>query len=163
VFWAAAAVVVVAWYLTKFARERRRMAYDERRAYPRPPLGFRATLTLQKLDGASTTLRVRGYDLNKFGAMVVSKYPLKAGTIVVIEIPKYSLIGIGHVRHCNVQGMKFWIGMEFKNQLMRSQEGAWRFSVMRESARQSEELAPSARAVEIAEAETPEIPMTKTA
>ncbi|HEY1339787.1 MAG TPA: hypothetical protein VGF59_19880 [Bryobacteraceae bacterium] len=162
VLWAIAAVVVAAWYLLKFARQRR-ATEDERRAYPRPPVGFRATLTVQKLDGASTTLRARGYDLNKFGAMVAARYPLVPGTVVVIEIRKYALIGIGHVRHCTQQGMKFWIGMEFKNQLMRSPEGTWKFSVMRDTAQQTLESLPSARAVEIAEADSPRVSISKSA
>lgn len=157
--WGIAAVVVAAWYLMKFAR-RRRETQDERRAYPRPPLGFRATLTLQKPDGESTTIRVRGYDLNKCGAMVAGREPLAPGTVVVIELPKYALVGIGHVRHCTQHGIKFWIGMEFKNQLMRSHEGTWRFSVMRDTADQTLGLGPGARAEEMAEAARPDVPMS---
>lgn len=133
VLWGIAAVIVAAWYLLKFARERRAMS-DERRSYARPPIGFRARITVQRPGGANTTLRVRGYDLNKGGAMVAARCPLEPGTVVLMEIPKYSLIGIGHVRHCTRHGMKFWIGMEFKNQLMRSQEGTWKFGVMMKDA-----------------------------
>jgi hypothetical protein len=131
VFWGAAGASVAAWFLVR--RMKARPVVDERRSFPRPPLGFRATLKLQKQDATATTIRVRGYDLTKFGTMVISNYPLVPGSVVFIEIPSVKLMGIGHVKHCRQHNLKFRIGMEFRNPLMRSHEGVWKISVVNQS------------------------------
>jgi hypothetical protein len=127
-FWGAAAVSLVAWFLVRAARARR--IVEERRSFPRPPSGFRATLKLQRRDGTSATIRVRGYNVTRFGAKVISNDPVPSGSVVFIELPSYKLMGIGHVVHCGAHHLRFCIGMEFRSPLMRSYAGTWAISVV---------------------------------
>jgi hypothetical protein len=136
VLWGAAAVSVVAWFLVRAKRARTHRIMEERRSFPRPPLGFRATLKVQKQDGTQETIRVRGYDLTRFGAKVISDYPLPPGTVVFLDLPTYHLMGVGHIVHCKARRLKFSIGMEFRSQLMRSYEGTWTISVVNQSSRE---------------------------
>ena len=127
-----AAVSVAAWFLARVARGSARglPAVKDRRSFPRPRLGFRATLRLPMGDGASSAIPVRGHDLTAFGARVVSKHPLPAGSVVVLDLPSYRLRGICHVRHCQPHRGRFAIGMAFRSPLTRPPEGNWTFSVM---------------------------------
>jgi PilZ domain len=143
IFWGAAAVSVAAWFLVRGARKRARRIIDERRSFPRPPLGFRATMKLQKRDGTTATLRVRGYDLTRLGAKVISNEPLPPGSVVFLELPGFNLMGVGHILHCTAHRLKFRIGMEFRTPLMRSYEGTWAISVVEQSA--EEPVSPAVR------------------
>ena len=79
-----------------------------------------------------TPIPVRGYDLTKFGAKVVSKQAIPPGSVVVLDLPAYQLTGVGHVRHCAQRRYRFAVGMEFRNPLMRSYTGKWQFSVVQQ-------------------------------
>jgi hypothetical protein len=141
-FWGAAAVSVAAWFLVRAARTRVRRIMDERRGFPRPKLGFRATLKLQKPDGTPLTLQVRGYDMTRLGAKVISNHPLPPGAVVFIDLPAYHLMGVGHILHCTAHGIRFRIGMEFRNALMRSHEGTWAITIVNQAS--GEKISPSA-------------------
>jgi PilZ domain len=130
VLWGAAAVSIVAWYLVRAARRHR--IVDERRSFPRPKLNFLASLKLQKRDGTSATIQVRGSNLTRHGAKVMSRFLLPPGSVVFIDLSTYHLMGVGHVVHCTAQGLKYSIGMEFKSPLMRSYEGTWALSVVKQ-------------------------------
>ena len=135
VFWGAAAVSVMAWFLARAVRRSaaKPPAGKDRRSFPRLPLGFRATLNLPVGDGTSAAVRVRGYDLTRFGARVVSKHPIPAGSVVVLDLASYHLVAVGHVRHCKPHRGRFAIGMAFPNPPMRSPEGNWTLSVISQS------------------------------
>lgn len=135
VFWGAAAVSVIAWFLVRAARgsAAKALAGKDRRSFPRPPLGFRATLNLNSEEGETIAYPVRGYDLTRFGAMVISKRPIPPGSVVVLDLPSYHLIGVGYVRHCKPRRNGFSVGMQFRNPLMRSYEGEWTFAVVNRS------------------------------
>jgi hypothetical protein len=129
ILWGAAAVSIVAWSLLRTARPRGIMV-NERRAFPRLPLAFRASIKLQKRDGSTATIKVRGSNLTTFGAQVISGYPLPPGSAVFINLPSYKLLGLAHVVHCKAHRLKYCIGLEFRSPLMRSYDGAWALSVV---------------------------------
>jgi hypothetical protein len=129
ILWGAAAVSIVAWFLVRGARPRH-IVGGERRAFPRPPLAFRASIKLQKEDGSPATIRARGSNLTVFGAQVLSRHPLQPGSVVFIDLPSYHLLGAAHVVHCKPHWLKYCIGMEFRSPLMRSYEGTWALSVV---------------------------------
>jgi hypothetical protein len=104
----------------------------ERRSFPRPSLYFRALLKVQKGDGTAATIKVRGSDLTKFGAKVISDYPIPPGSVVIVEFPTYQLMGVGHVLHCKPHWLKHCIGMEFRSELMRTYDGEWKLSVVKQ-------------------------------
>ena len=134
VFSGSVAVSLAAWFLARAARKSASIppAGQDRRSFPRPPLGFRATLSLPMGDGTSSAIPVRGHDLTGFGARVVSKHPIPAGSVVVLDLPSYRLRGVCHVRHCKPHRGRFAIGMAFRTPLMRPSEGNWTFSVINE-------------------------------
>jgi PilZ domain len=129
ILWGAAAVSIVAWFLIRGARH---IVVDEQRAFPRPQLAFRASIKLQKGDGSTATIRARGSNLTLFGAQVVSRYPLLPGSVVFIDLPSYHLLGAAHIVHCKPHWLKYCIGMEFRSPLMRSYEGTWALSVVKQ-------------------------------
>ena len=129
ILWGAAAVSIVAWFLVRAARPLP-IVMDERRAFPRPGLAFRASIKLQKRDGSPATIKVRGSNLTTFGAQVVSRYPLLPGSVVFIDLHSYKLLGVAHIVHCKAHWLKYCIGMEFRSPLMRSYEGTWALSVV---------------------------------
>src|ERR1700724_3028037 len=89
IFWGLAAVSIVGWSLHRAARAGR--IVDERRAFPRPRLAFRASLKVQKQDGTCETIHARGSNLTEFGAKVISKYPLPPGSTVFVDLPSFHL------------------------------------------------------------------------
>lgn len=129
ILWGAAAVSIVAWFLVKAARPRS-IVVAERRAFPRPALAFRASIKVQMRDGSTATIKVRGSNLTRFGAKVVSSYPLPPESVVFLELPSYKLLGVAHIVHCKAHRLKYCIGMEFRSPLMRSYDGTWALSVV---------------------------------
>jgi hypothetical protein len=93
-------------------------------------LNFRASLKLQKRDGTTATIRVRGSNLTRFGAEVISHYPLPPGSVVFIDLSSYKLLGVADIVHCRPYWLKYCIGMEFRSPLIRSYTGTWAFSVV---------------------------------
>lgn len=129
ILWGAAAVSIVAWFLVKAARPPS-IVVEERRAFPRPPLAFRASIKLQMRDGSPATIQVRGSNLTRFGAKVVSRYPLLPKSVVFFDLPSHRLLGVAHIVHCKAHWLKYCIGVEFRSPLMRSYEGTWALSVV---------------------------------
>jgi hypothetical protein len=127
ILWGAAAVSIVAWFLLRAARPRGIVA-AERRALPRPLLAFRASIKHHKVDGSTATIKVRGSNLNTFGAQVVSRYPLLPGSVIFIDLFSYKLLGVAHIVYCKAHWPKYRIGMEFRSPLMRSYKGTWALS-----------------------------------
>jgi|GEM_PF-2141835 hypothetical protein len=131
ILWGVAAVSLAAWFLVRAARPA--PTVNERRSFPRPELNFRASLKIQKPDGTQTTARVRGSNLTRLGASVISRHSMAPGSVVFIDLPAYHLMGVGHVLHCTPHGLKYSVGMEFRSPLMRSYEGTWALSVVKQT------------------------------
>jgi len=94
-------------------------------------VNFRASLKLQKPDGTQPTIQVRGSNLTRYGASVISRHWLEPGSVVFVDLPAYRLMGLGHIVYCNAQGLKYCVGMEFRSPLMRSFPGMWALSAVK--------------------------------
>jgi hypothetical protein len=72
---------------------------------------------------------IRGIDLNKSGARIVSRVPLSPGDRVFLHLGSARVMGWAEVRHC-IQRRIFGynIGVEFRGPLMRATEGVWQFN-----------------------------------
>jgi hypothetical protein len=129
ILWGVAAVSLAAWFLLRAARPA--PIVNERRSFPRPKLNFRASLKILKPDGTQLTAQVRGSDLTRLGASVISRHFIGPGSVVFVDLPAYHLMGAGHVLHCRQHGLKYSVGMEFRSPLIRSYEGTWALSVVK--------------------------------
>jgi hypothetical protein len=95
-------------------------------------MNFRASLKLHKPDGTQSTIQVRGSNLTRYGAGVISSHWLVPGSVVFVDLPAYRLMGLGHIVYCSAQGLKYCVGMEFRSPLMRSSKGTWALSAVKQ-------------------------------
>lgn len=77
----------------------------------------RVTLSWEDSEGKTCTVRARGVDMSRLGARVESSEPLTRGAFVFIQVPELNLMGGAIVRHCVFRGLKYRIGLQFRNPL----------------------------------------------
>ena len=77
----------------------------------------RVNLSWEDSEGKTCTIRARGVDMSRLGARVESPEPLTRGAFVFIQAPELNLMGGAIVRHCVFRGLKYRIGLEFRNPL----------------------------------------------
>ena len=95
----------------------------ERRFHTRVPVRFEAVLDIV---GLCMSVRVRGVNLHKKGAMVVAARPLKEDSIVFFHDQTHRAMGFARVRHCTPKSpTEFRIGLEFESRLMKAEPGTW--------------------------------------
>ena len=98
---------------------------DDKRHLDRPRIRFDGVVHDQ---WGTRTVAVRGVNLNRFGALVVTREPLKPGALVYFDARSLRRMGMAQVRHCEPVwgGARYRIGLEFRGELMRSDIGNWR-------------------------------------
>lgn len=94
-------------------------------------MNFRASLQLQKPDGTQSTIQVRGSNLTRLGASVISREWVAPGSVVFVDLTAHHLMGLGHIVYCSAEGLKYRIGMEFRSPLMPSCPGMWALCAVR--------------------------------
>ena len=95
----------------------------ERRFHKRVRVRYEAVVDVM---GVCMSLRVRGVNRHKKGAMVASSRPLKPGSIVFFHDQTHRSMGFARVRHCTPNSpSEFLIGLEFDSPLMLTEPGAW--------------------------------------
>jgi hypothetical protein len=77
----------------------------------------RVTLSWQDAEGRTCTIPARAVDMSRLGARVESPEPMAPGSFAFIQAPELNLMGGAIVRHCVLRGMKYRIGLEFRNPL----------------------------------------------
>jgi hypothetical protein len=76
--------------------------------------------------GVCMSIRVRGVNLHKEGAMVMAARPLKVDSIVFFHDQTHRAMGFARVRHCTPKSpTEYRIGLEFENKLMKAEPGTW--------------------------------------
>jgi hypothetical protein len=73
-------------------------------------------------------IAVRGLDIHRDGAGVISKEPFSPDSVIFVHMKSFRLRGFAHVRHCTQRDKSsFVIGLEFRSPLMREEAGDWQF------------------------------------
>ena len=75
------------------------------------------TLSWEDAEGKTRTIRARGLDMSRLGARVESPEPMTPGSFTFVQAPELNLMGGAIVRHCKTRGLKYRIGLEFRNPL----------------------------------------------
>jgi hypothetical protein len=95
----------------------------ERRCRTRVHVRFQAVLDVL---GVCMSIRVRGLNLHKDGAMVMASRPLKVDSIVFFHDQTHRTMGFARVRHCTPKSPnEYQIGIEFQGRLMQCEAGTW--------------------------------------
>ncbi len=95
----------------------------ERRSRTRVDIPYQAVLDLS---GVCMSIRVRGVNLHKAGAMVIAARPLRVGSVVFFHDQTHCNLGFARVRHSTPSSStEFQIGLEFEGKLMHAEPGAW--------------------------------------
>jgi len=97
--------------------------FIERRAYTRLKFRFKAFL-----DVNGHRFQVRGIDLHRGGAGIVSESPLPIGALTFVYAKPHGLMGWATVRWCSRSSSQYHMGLEFRSPLMRAEVGTWQFS-----------------------------------
>ncbi len=72
------------------------------------------------------SIRVRGVNVNHYGAMVLASRPLKVDSIVFFHDQTHRNMGFARVRHCTPRNpTEYQIGIEFQGKLMPCEAGTW--------------------------------------
>jgi hypothetical protein len=96
---------------------------SERRSDRRLKVEFEAVLS-----DPSGSLQVRGVDIHRDGALVLSRLPFAPGSVVFVRLKSFELVGFAEVRHCAERGASAYaLGLEFPSPLMREEAGDWHF------------------------------------
>ena len=77
------------------------------------------TLSWQDTEGRTCSIRAHGVDMSGVGARVESRGPMRPGSFVFVQAPELNLMGGAIVRYCTFRGLKYRIGLEFRNPLMK--------------------------------------------
>ncbi len=77
----------------------------------------RVTLSWQDAEGRTCTIPARAVDMSRLGARVDSSEPMAPGSFAFVQAPELNLMGGAIVRHCVLKGLKYRIGLEFRNPL----------------------------------------------
>ena len=80
----------------------------------------RVTLSGEDEAGKTWTIHGRGVDMSRLGARVETGDPIAAGSFVFIQVRELNLMGGAVVRYCVRRGLKYKIGLEFRNPLTKS-------------------------------------------
>jgi hypothetical protein len=70
--------------------------------------------------GKTWTIQGRGADMSRLGARVETSDPIAPGSFVFIQVRELNLMGGAVVRYCVRRGLKYKIGLEFRNPLTKS-------------------------------------------
>jgi len=117
---------------SNFLRSRRRpVAQPEPGGQSRQERRFNHRLRVNyegALFGPGRAIAVRGLDIHRDGAGVISKQPFAPGSVVFVHLKSFRLRGFAHVRHCTPQdASSYLLGLEFRSPLMREEAGNWQF------------------------------------
>ena len=77
----------------------------------------RVTLSGEDGAGKTWTIHGRGMDMSRLGARVETGNPIAPGSFVFIQVQDLSLMGGAVVKYCVRRGLKYKIGLEFRNPL----------------------------------------------
>lgn len=77
-------------------------------------------LSWQDAAGTRYAMDVRTLDMTSQGARVESPQPMAPGSYILLEAPKLKLMGSAIVRHCQLRGTSYHIGLDFRNSLTKS-------------------------------------------
>ena len=80
----------------------------------------RVTLSGEDESGKTWTIHGRGVDMSRLGARIETADPIAPGSFVFIQVRELSLMGGAVVRYCMRRGLKYKIGLEFRNPLTKS-------------------------------------------
>jgi hypothetical protein len=87
-----------------------------------------------KLSSESGSMQVRGVDIHRDGALVLTRLPLAPKSVVFVRLKTFGLMGFAQVRHCTKRGWwNYAIGVEFPASLMRDEVGTWQFHHVRQT------------------------------
>ena len=77
----------------------------------------RVTLSGEDEAGKTWTIQGRGVDMSRLGARIETGDPVAPGSFVFIQVQELSLMGGAVVKYCVRRGLKYKIGLEFRNPL----------------------------------------------
>jgi hypothetical protein len=77
----------------------------------------RVTLSGEDAAGKTWTIHGRGVDMSRLGARIETGDPIAPGSFVFIQVRELNLMGGAVVRYCVRRGLKYRIGLEFRNPL----------------------------------------------
>jgi hypothetical protein len=98
---------------------------QERRRMKRIPRHFDATLDLPGVG----IFPAKGVNWHYGGAMMKMAVPVRPGTVLLVHLKSFGMIGWAVVRHCvPTAGGRFGVGVEFNGPLMEADFGKWEFS-----------------------------------
>lgn len=80
----------------------------------------RVTLSGEDAAGKTWTMQGRGVDMSRLGARIETSDPIAPGSFVFIQVRELNLMGGAVVRHCVRRGLKYKIGLEFRNPLTKT-------------------------------------------
>ncbi len=80
----------------------------------------RVTLSGEDEAGKTWTINGRGVDMSRLGARIETGDPIVPGSFVFIQVRDLNLMGGAVVRYCVRRGLKYKIGLEFRNPLTKS-------------------------------------------
>ena len=95
-------------------------AKPDSRFHGRFKITNRVTLSGEDAAGKTWTIQGRGVDMSRLGARVETGGPVAPGSFVFIQVRELSLMGGAVVRYCVRRGLKYKIGLEFRNPLTKS-------------------------------------------
>jgi hypothetical protein len=75
------------------------------------------TLSGEDEAGKKWTIQGRGGDMSRLGARIETGDPIAPGSFVFIQVQNLSLMGGAIVKYCVRRGLKYKIGLEFRNPL----------------------------------------------
>jgi hypothetical protein len=95
-------------------------AKPDSRFHGRFKIKNRVTLSGEDEAGKTWTMHGRGVDMSRLGARIETGDPIAPGSFVFIQVRELSLMGGAVVRYCVRRGLKYKIGLEFRNPLTKS-------------------------------------------
>jgi hypothetical protein len=87
------------------------------RRHPREIFSGLVKVTWIDACGQFRSVQARGIDISQSGIGLELPEPVEPRTMVHIEGRPYRLLGTANVRHCQRNGIKFMVGLEFSGEL----------------------------------------------
>jgi hypothetical protein len=87
------------------------------RRHPRQPFAGMVQVSWKDPRGLVKSVQAKCLDLSAEGARLETDFPMPARTRVTLYSAKYGGLGAASVRHCQRQGMRYSIGIEFTSSL----------------------------------------------
>ena len=81
----------------------------------RRPKSAKYSVTWRKRDGMTCSAEVRGLDISAYGAGVESAREIPVDAVVQLHAADASFMGECYVAHCTRHGMRYHIGLEFRD------------------------------------------------